>query len=83
MQPAAPPNPPEPIVLSIIAEHSMCQPGRPSPHGDGHVGSPGFDAFQSAKSRGSFFPPPSRMPSLPSLSAMSSADPMDSGTSFP
>ena len=36
-----------------IAEHSMCQPGRPGPHGLSHDGSPGFAAFQSAKSRGS------------------------------
>ena len=28
----------------------MCQPGRPSPHGLGHFGSPGLAAFQSAKS---------------------------------
>lgn len=28
----------------------MCQPGRPIPQGEGHEGSPGFDAFQSAKS---------------------------------
>ena len=32
--------------------HSMCQPGRPSPHGDGHVGSPGLAFFQRAKSSG-------------------------------
>ena len=30
----------------------MCQPGRPGPHGDSHAGSPGFAAFQSAKSTG-------------------------------
>ena len=37
-----------------IAEHSMCHPGRPRPHGDGQeasVGSAGFTPFQSAKSR--------------------------------
>ncbi len=37
-----------------IAEHSMCQPGRPEPHGEGHdalAGSPGFAPFQRAKSR--------------------------------
>lgn len=33
-----------------ITEHSICQPGRPGPQGEGHEGSPGFDAFQSAKS---------------------------------
>ena len=33
-----------------MTEHSICHPGRPAPQGDGHEGSPGFDAFQSAKS---------------------------------
>ena len=45
-----------PSVFSAIAEHSMCQPGRPGPQGDAHdVSSPSFVAFQSAKSRGSSF----------------------------
>lgn len=40
-----------------MTEHSMCQPGRPSPHGDGQAGSPGLDlAFQRAKSAGRRFP---------------------------
>ena len=30
----------------------MCQPGRPSPQGLGHDGSPGFAAFHMAKSPG-------------------------------
>ena len=35
----------------------MCHPGRPSPHGDGHAGSPGFDlAFHNAKSAACRFP---------------------------
>ena len=39
-----------------MAEHSMCQPGRPGPHGDSHdVSSCPFVAFQSAKSRWSAF----------------------------
>ena len=43
-----------PSSFSAIAEHSMCHPGRPSPHGEGQrVSSPGFVAFQSAKSSGS------------------------------
>ena len=43
-----------PRNFSAIAEHSMCQPGRPRPQGDSHhVSSPGLFAFQSAKSRGS------------------------------
>ena len=35
-----------------IALHSMCHPGRPSPHGLGHEGSPGLAFFQSTKSCG-------------------------------
>ena len=39
-----------------IAEHSICQPGRPSPHGDSQAASsPGFCAFHRAKSRGACF----------------------------
>ena len=34
-----------------IAEHSMCQPGKPSPHGESHFMSrPAPAAFHSAKS---------------------------------
>ena len=36
-----------------MAEHSMCQPGRPSPQGEGHAGSPGFADFHNTKSSGS------------------------------
>ncbi len=39
----------------LIAEHSMCQPGRPCPQGDGQDGSPGLALFQRAKSRTSSF----------------------------
>ena len=39
----------------------MCQPGRPSLHGDGHDGSPGFAAFHRAKSSGSSFCSPTAM----------------------
>ncbi len=40
-----------PSSFSAIAEHSMCQPGRPSPQGEGQdVSSSGLRAFQSAKS---------------------------------
>ena len=43
-----------PSSSSAIAEHSMCQPGRPSPQGLGQaVSSPALRAFQSAKSSGS------------------------------
>ena len=45
-----------PSSASAIAEHSMCQPGRPRPHGESHdVSSPSLCAFQSAKSSGSSF----------------------------
>ena len=39
----------------LIAEHSMCQPGRPGPNGEGQDGSPGFSPFQSTKSLTSSF----------------------------
>ena len=43
-----------PSSASAIAEHSMCQPGRPAPHGESQeVSSPSLVAFQSAKSSGS------------------------------
>jgi hypothetical protein len=45
-----------PRCFHDIAEHSMCQPGRPGvamPDGDGQAGSPGFDGFHSTKSIGS------------------------------
>ena len=49
-----------PRYLPAIAEHSMCQPGRPGPHGLGHAAVSGSDSFfqpfQSAKSRGSRLP---------------------------
>ena len=35
-----------------MAEHSMCQPGRPLPQGLSQEGSPGLAFFQSAKSAG-------------------------------
>ena len=42
-----------PSSSSAMAEHSMCQPGRPSPQGELQlVSSPSFVAFQSAKSCG-------------------------------
>lgn len=37
------------ITHPAMAEHSMCQPGRPSPHGDGHLGSPGFALHHHAR----------------------------------
>ena len=33
-----------------MAEHSMCQPGRPGPQGLGQEGSPGLAVFHKAKS---------------------------------
>ena len=46
-----------------MTTHSVCQPGRPSPHGDGQLGSPGLAFFHSAKSTGD------RFSSLPSTRA--------------
>ena len=36
----------------LMAEHSMCQPGRPGPQGLSHAGSPGLAPFHRAKSPG-------------------------------
>ena len=47
-----PPNGSSSFAIDM-AEHSMCQPGRPSPAmpaGDGQPGSPGLDGFHSTKS---------------------------------
>ena len=38
-----------------MAEHSICQPGRPGPQGLGHAGSPDLACFHSAKSAGDRF----------------------------
>jgi hypothetical protein len=43
-----------PRCVTVMAEHSMCQPGRPFPHGDSQKGSAGFADFHSAKSAGFF-----------------------------
>src|ERR1700712_2666060 len=49
-----------PRYLALIALHSICHPGRPSPQGLGQAGSPGLAAFQRAKSLAVFFPLPDR-----------------------
>ena len=36
----------------LMAEHSMCQPGRPGPQGLSQYGSPGLAPFHRAKSPG-------------------------------
>ena len=41
-----------PRISVAITEHSMCQPGRPGPHGLSQETSPSLAAFQRAKSRG-------------------------------
>ena len=41
-----------PRMFSIMAEHSMCHPGRPRPQGLSQNGSPSFAAFHSATSAG-------------------------------
>lgn len=38
-----------------IAEHSICHPGLPLPHGASHHGSPGLTPFHRAKSLGCLF----------------------------
>ena len=38
-----------------MTTHSVCQPGRPGPHGEAHEGSEGFAFFQRAKSNGERF----------------------------
>nr|WP_256862756.1 hypothetical protein [Microbispora sp. GKU 823] len=50
-----------PYVVSAMAAHSACQPGRPSPHSLGQPGSPFADGRQIATSAGSSLrgsPPP-------------------------
>src|SRR3990167_2700877 len=44
-----------------ITEHSICQPGRPSPQGEDQLGSPGLAAFHRTKSSGSCFDSPGSM----------------------
>ncbi len=36
----------------LMAEHSICQPGRPGPQGLSQAGSPGLAPFQRAKVAG-------------------------------
>ena len=45
-----------PKIALAITEHSICQPGRPGPQGEGHEGSPVFDRFHRAKSEGDLRP---------------------------
>lgn len=40
------------LTYAAIAEHSMCHPGLPSPHGEFHFGSPSLLFFHNAKSCG-------------------------------
>ena len=44
----------DPEMLLAIAEHSMCQPGRPRPQGLSQPGSSGGEGFHSTKSAASF-----------------------------
>lgn len=39
-----------PMSASTMELHSICHPGRPGPQGESQDGSPGLDAFHSAKS---------------------------------
>lgn len=45
----------EPQTSDAIAEHSICHPGLPAPHGDGQLGSPALLLFHNAKSFGDLF----------------------------
>ena len=45
-----------PRCSCAIAVHSMCQPGRPGPHGLGHEGSPSRSPRHTTQSSGSFLP---------------------------
>ena len=66
---------PTPSISSAIAEHSMCHPGRPRPHGASHaVSSPGLCAFHSAKSAGSRLRSAPSTPSPWSISSTSRCD---------
>ena len=56
----------------------MCQPGRPGPHGDGQLGSPGLAAFHSAKSSGSRLVPVCPCATAFSLARSASGDWPDS-----
>ena len=47
-----------PKIALAMALHSICQPGRPRPHGDSHDGSPGREFFHKAKSAGDLFSSP-------------------------
>jgi len=41
------------MISALIAEHSMCQPGRPRPQGLSQPGKSGVDGFHNTKSAGS------------------------------
>ncbi|KAH3660656.1 hypothetical protein OGATHE_004988 [Ogataea polymorpha] len=69
-----------PTKSAAMTEHSMCQPGRPGPHGDGQDGSPALDAFHNAKSDA--FSLPCAADSDPSPSSSSSRLPFDHGCSL-
>jgi len=69
-------------IEAAIALHSMCHPGRPSPQGDGHLGSPSLLFFQSAKSYSLRFSLTSADVSTPSPSASSSFDVAEVGSSL-
>lgn len=46
-----------PQIVDAMAEHSMCQPGRPLPQGESQQGSPALLFFHRAKSVWDFFSP--------------------------
>ncbi len=54
-----------------MTTHSVCQPGRPGPHGDSQLGSPSLAFFHRAKSSGD------RLSSLASTRAPACSDSSD------
>lgn len=68
-------------MAPAIAEHSICQPGLPFPHGESHDGSPGFENFHKAKSVGFIFSVFSSVRS-PSPSAKALLSPNASGSNL-
>jgi hypothetical protein len=70
-------------IAPAIAEHSICHPGLPEPHGESHDGSFSFDFFQRAKSYSFFFSVAAFSDvKAPSPSAKSSLLPKLVGSSF-
>ena len=70
-----------PVISDAMTEHSMCHPGLPGPHLESHAGSPGLEAFQSAKSAGFFLDSCPRLRE-PSPSLIKDISPLFQGCNF-